>query len=139
MSAALGADEHDYTTDPLSAFPVWQNYLDRLPFEEFEHSDWITLKTDVIAYLFTVLSCRFGCEWQVFADETAPSGYRYLVVAGEELDGIRLDLFRLVVHELDRGETQLLPILSQALSQLGIPAILRVQTAPAADYGSTGE
>ncbi|MEV0466444.1 hypothetical protein AB0I30_32740 [Nocardia tengchongensis] len=134
MSVALGADEDNYAADPLSAFAVWQDYLDSLPLDEFEHSDWVTLKTDVIAYLFAVLSQRFGCDWQVLTDETAPRGYRYLVGAREDLDGVRyVDLFSLIAHELDRGETQLLPFMSEALSQLGIPAILRVHTAPAVE------
>ncbi|WP_458691390.1 hypothetical protein [Nocardia tengchongensis] len=137
MSVALGADEDDFTTDPLSAFQAWQDYMDSLPLDEFEHSDWVTLKTDVVAYLFCILSRHFSCDWQILPDQTSPRGYRYVVAAPDEHGQVHyLDLFDSVIPELERGQIQLVPMLSDALSRLEIPAILRVLTMSPDDHHS---
>ncbi|UFS99221.1 hypothetical protein [Nocardia huaxiensis] len=126
MAAALGADAEDYGSDPLTAFGAWQDYLDSLPLDEFEHSDWVTLKADVVAFVSSVLLRRFDCEWHIVADESEKRGYHYVIASASD-DGLLrlLDLFGLVFHALDSGETQLLNLLTEALAQLGIPAILR--------------
>ncbi|SUD49360.1 Uncharacterised protein [Nocardia otitidiscaviarum] len=129
MSDILGADADDYVRDPVTAFGAWQTYVDDLPFEELEHSDWVTLRTDLVSYLADILVRKFGAEWDVIADDLAPRGFRYVIVVRDEHSRIRsVDLFVLVNQMVASAGSELLSVLSAALRQLGIAAILRLNT-----------
>jgi hypothetical protein len=77
----LGVPPEAYTRDPLSLVPALQNYVSRLPFEEFETSDWVTLHGDLLAYLADYLIRRHGARWCVVGDPATPRGYRYVIEA----------------------------------------------------------
>ncbi|MEU0197762.1 MULTISPECIES: hypothetical protein [unclassified Streptomyces] len=82
----LGVPPEVYTRDPLTLIPALQNYVSRLPLTQFEPSDWITLQSDLMAYVADVLIQRHGARWIVVDDSTTPRGYRYVIEA-EGLDG----------------------------------------------------
>ncbi|MEU0723478.1 hypothetical protein [Streptomyces sp. NPDC006140] len=82
----LGVPPEVYTRDPLTLIPALQNYVSRLPLTQFEQSDWITLQSDLMAYVADVLIQRYGARWIVVDDSTTPHGYRYVIEA-EGLDG----------------------------------------------------
>ncbi|MCK1814628.1 hypothetical protein MTQ13_10125 [Streptomyces sp. XM4011] len=82
----LGVSAETYCGDPLSLVPVLQNYVSRLPLDQFEQSDWITLHTDLMAYTADFLIRKHGARWRVVDDPAAPRGYRYVIEA-EGRDG----------------------------------------------------
>ncbi|MGW2085971.1 hypothetical protein [Streptomyces sp. NPDC001880] len=86
LAAMFGLTSEQYSEDPLVLLPGFQSYVDRLPLDEFEQSDWITLHTDLTSYLGDLLVLRHGAAWKKFADQSAPVGYRYIVEA-RGLDG----------------------------------------------------
>ncbi|MFE3758143.1 hypothetical protein ACFXO9_27890 [Nocardia tengchongensis] len=131
MSEILGADMDDYARDPLTAVGYWQNYLDRLPFEEFEAGDWNGLQTDLVSYLADILIRGFDGEWQVIADDASPRGYWYVVAVPDDQRQVRcLDPFGFVAERVGGASIDLLRMLSEAIAQLGITTILRVQARP---------
>ncbi|NUK19776.1 hypothetical protein [Streptomyces lunaelactis] len=88
----LGVPPDVYTRDPLNLIPALQNYVSRLPLSQFEQSDWITLHSDLMAYLADVLIQRHGARWIVVDDSTVPRGYRYVIEAeGRDREMRRID------------------------------------------------
>ncbi|MGQ4486571.1 hypothetical protein ACN6LM_003404 [Streptomyces sp. SAS_281] len=88
LAEMLGLSEQRYTEDPLNLLPGLQNYVDRLPLAEFEQSDWITLHTDLTAYLGDLIVLRHEATWVDAEDSTSPTGHRWLIEA-TGLDGNR--------------------------------------------------
>ncbi|MDK0521070.1 hypothetical protein [Streptomyces sp. ML-6] len=86
LAAMFGLTSERYSKDPLVLLPGIQNYVDRLPLDEFEQSDWITLHTDLTSYLGDFLVLQHGAAWRKLADQSSPIGYRYVIEA-EGLDG----------------------------------------------------
>ncbi|WP_367046966.1 hypothetical protein [Streptomyces sp. Je 1-332] len=82
----LGVAPDVYVGDPLQLVPALQNYVSRLPYQEFEPSDWVTLLSDLMSYVSEFLIEKHGARWNVVDDSTAPRGYRYVVEA-EGRDG----------------------------------------------------
>ncbi|MCX0243945.1 hypothetical protein [Streptomyces drozdowiczii] len=106
IAAMLGLSEQRHMEDPLIPLPGLQNYVDRLPLAEFEQSDWITLHTDLTAYLgdFTVL--RHEATWVDAEDSTSPAGHRWFIEA-TGLDGNR---YRVEPYDVAMEEFEHLPI-----------------------------
>ncbi|WP_330238850.1 hypothetical protein [Streptomyces sp. NBC_00525] len=77
----LGVPPDIYTSDPLNLTPARQSYTTRLPFHEFEQSDWITFQTDLMAYVADFFIQRHGAKRVVINDSTTPLGYRYAIEA----------------------------------------------------------
>lgn len=82
----LGVPPEVYSTNPLLLIPALQNYVDRLPLEEFEQSDWVTLQADLMSYVGDFLIRTHGARWRVVEDSATPRGYRYVIEA-EGRDG----------------------------------------------------
>ncbi|WP_199806852.1 MULTISPECIES: hypothetical protein [unclassified Streptomyces] len=84
LAAALRIPPERYAEEPLTLLPALQNYVDRLPLDESEQSDWITLHTDLTSYLGDLLVRRHGATWLKVDDFAAPvaSG-----ISSEELMG----------------------------------------------------
>ncbi|MFI6089561.1 hypothetical protein [Streptomyces sp. NPDC051218] len=82
----LGVASDVYTSDPMKLVPALQDYVSRLPFREFEQSDWLTLLSDLMSYVSDFLIEKHGARWNVVDDATAPRGYRYVIEA-EGRDG----------------------------------------------------
>ncbi|MFI2430731.1 hypothetical protein [Streptomyces sp. NPDC018693] len=86
LASVLGVTQERYAEDPLTLMPALQSYVDRIPLNEFEQSDWIRLHTDLTSYLGDLLVRRHGATWTKVDDASSPAGYRYLVEA-TGLDG----------------------------------------------------
>ncbi|MEU2128213.1 hypothetical protein [Streptomyces sp. NPDC018352] len=82
----LGVPPTTYTRDPLSLIPALQNYVSRLPLDQFDQSDWATLHSDLMSYVSDFLIQKHGARWTVVDDSTAARGYRYVIEA-EDRDG----------------------------------------------------
>ncbi|MFD0025955.1 hypothetical protein [Streptomyces sp. NPDC058382] len=100
VSDTLGVPPEIYTSDPLNLIPALQNYVSRLPLGQFEKSDWITLQSDLMAYVADVLIQRHGAHWIVVDDTMTIRGYRY-VIETTGLDGQtrRVDPVDVVLEE----------------------------------------
>ncbi|MFF9567525.1 hypothetical protein [Streptomyces sp. NPDC014685] len=82
----LGVPPTTYTRDPLSLIPALQNYVSRLPLDQFDQSDWATLHSDLMSYVSDFLIQKHGARWTVVDDSTTARGYRYVIEA-EDRDG----------------------------------------------------
>jgi hypothetical protein len=100
LASVLRVSPERYTEDPLTLLPALQNYVDRLPLNEFEQSDWITLHTDLTSYLGDLLVRRHDAMWVMADDAASPAGFRYLVRA-TGLDGktYRVEPYDVVMEE----------------------------------------
>ncbi|WP_236239950.1 hypothetical protein [Streptomyces sp. CC228A] len=121
LASMLGVEPDRYTSDPLVLMPGLQNYTDRLPLGEFEQSDWITLHTDLTAYLGDVLALRHGAAWIKVVDRQSPTGYRFFVQA-EGLDGAvhMVEPFDVVMEEFQNLPIEIARMIANA------EAVLRV-------------
>ena len=81
LAAMLGVTHEQFTKDPLALLPGLQNYVSRLPLDQFEQSDWITLHSDLTSYLADVLVRRRNATWQKVDDSSSPTGSRFFIVA----------------------------------------------------------
>lgn len=106
LASMLGVSNDQFDADPLAVLPALENYVSRLPLDEFEQSDWITLHTDLTSFLGDVLVRRHGGTWIKAVDASSPAGFRYLVQA-EGLDG---DVYRVEPYDVVMEEFQHLPI-----------------------------
>jgi hypothetical protein len=106
LATALRVPPEQYADDPLTLLPALQNYVDRLPLNDFEQPDWITLHTDLTSYLGDLLVRRHGATWVEAEDPASPAGYRYLVQA-TGLDG---KAYRVEPYDVVREEFQHPPI-----------------------------
>ncbi|MFB6618220.1 hypothetical protein ACIGFK_07495 [Streptomyces sp. NPDC085524] len=96
----LGVAPEVYSRDPISLVPALQDYVDRAPLDEFEPSDWITLHSDLMAYVADYLIQKYGARWDVAPDPGAPRGHRYVIEAtGREGTTRRVDPVEVVRKE----------------------------------------
>ncbi|MGW2746868.1 hypothetical protein [Streptomyces sp. NPDC001450] len=106
LASMLSVPSDQFDADPLAILPALENYVSRLPLDEFEQSDWITLHTDLTSFLGDVLVRRRGGTWIKVVDASSPAGFRYLIEA-EGLDG---DMHRVEPYDVVMEEFQNLPI-----------------------------
>ncbi|MEV7063722.1 hypothetical protein AB0N97_13095 [Streptomyces collinus] len=111
----LGVPPETYASDPLTLIPALQNYVSRLPFEQFEQSDWITLHSDLMSYVADFLIRRHGAHWRVVDDSTTPRGYRYVIeAAGRDAQTRRIDPADVVRSEFDNLPVEITRMLASA-------------------------
>ncbi|OKJ00563.1 hypothetical protein AMK18_18155 [Streptomyces sp. CB01249] len=111
----LGVPPEIYTSDPLNLAPALQNHTSRLPFHEFEQSDWITLQTDLMAYVADFLIQRHGAKWAAVPDSTTPRGYRYAIEAtGRDGRTRTADPTEIVREELKNSPIDIIRMLASA-------------------------
>ncbi|MFH9609156.1 hypothetical protein [Streptomyces sp. NPDC017448] len=102
IAEMLGVAVEDYTKSPISLLPNLQNYVDRLPLQDFEQSDWVTLHTDLSAYLGDLLVLSHNAEWVKVDDPSSPVGYRYLIQAeGTDGEFRQVEPFDVVMEEFE--------------------------------------
>ncbi|MFD4943985.1 hypothetical protein ACFVYE_02465 [Streptomyces sp. NPDC058239] len=111
----LGVPPAVYTRDPLNLIPALQNYVSRLPLDQFEQSDWSTLHSDLMSYVSDFLIQRHGARWVVVDDSTAPRGYRYVIEA-EDRDGVnrKIDPADVVMAEFGNLPIEITRMLASA-------------------------
>lgn len=89
-----------YDDDPLRLAIPLQNYVSRLPLNEFEDDDWRTLHNDLACFLADLLIRRDGAAWTVKDDPESPLGYSYLLeVTGRDGTAHTLDPYDVVREE----------------------------------------
>nr|BFD82904.1 hypothetical protein StreXyl84_23050 [Streptomyces sp. Xyl84] len=132
LASALGVSPERYAEDPLTLLPALQNYVDRLPLNEFEQSDWITLHTDLTSYLGDLLVRRDGAVWEKAEDPASPAGYRYVVKA-TGLDGktYRVEPYDVVMEEFQHPPIEIARMIANAEAVL--------HRTPALDEESLGD
>lgn len=69
----------EFDADPLSAVGVLDGYVQRLPLDEFEAEDWITLHTDLSAFVTVVLLETYGGTYRARLDDALPTGWELVV------------------------------------------------------------
>ncbi|QEU95895.1 hypothetical protein CP970_37655 [Streptomyces kanamyceticus] len=111
----LGVPTDAYMRDPLTLAPTLQNYVSRLPLEQFEQSDWATLHSDLTSFLADVLVRRHGATWQIANDPDGPLGFRYVIEA-QGLDGSphRVDPADVVLVEFRELPIEIIRMLANA-------------------------
>ncbi|MGW8375196.1 hypothetical protein [Streptomyces sp. ODS28] len=68
-----------FDADPLSAVGVLDDYVQRLPVGEFEVEDWITLHSDLLAFVMVVLQETYGGICRARLDGSLPTGWEPVV------------------------------------------------------------
>ncbi|WP_369251048.1 hypothetical protein [Streptomyces sp. R41] len=115
IASMLGVSQEVYEGDPLTLIPALQNYTSRLPLAEFEESDWVTLQSDLIAYVADFLIRRHGAHWKVVDDPSMPRGYRYVVeVEGRDGETRRIDPVDIVRVEFGNLPIEITRMLASA-------------------------
>jgi hypothetical protein len=111
----LGVPSHVYTEDPLSLIPALQNYVSRLPLNEFEQSDWVTLHSHLASYLADVLIRRHNATWKAVEDPAGALRFRYVIEA-QGLDGNahRVDPADVVMVEFRELPVEIIRMLANA-------------------------
>ncbi|ORT59296.1 hypothetical protein BKD26_15005 [Streptomyces sp. CB03238] len=111
----LGVPPSVYVNDPISLIPALQNYVSRLPLSQLEQSDWVTLQTDLMAYVADFLIQKHGARWNVVDDPTAPRGYRYIIEAeGRDGEIHRIDPVDVVQLEFRNLPIEVIRMLASA-------------------------
>ncbi|WP_399087877.1 hypothetical protein ACGH2B_12095 [Streptomyces sp. BBFR2] len=116
----LNVPAEQYEQDVLILIGPLQDYVSRLPLDEFEQDDWVTLHSDLAAYVADVGIHEHGASWKVRDDETSPSGFRY-VIEGAALDGetSSVDPFDVVMEEFGNLPIQIARMLANAEVAIG--------------------
>ncbi|MGW4286821.1 hypothetical protein ACWEIK_07780 [Streptomyces sp. NPDC004673] len=124
LAEVLGVSPEVYSAEPASLVPALQDYVSRSPLEEFEQADWITLHADLMSYVADYAIRKYGAQWNVADDPTAPRGYRYIVEAvgqdGQDGQTRQLDPFRAVAREIADLPIEVTRILAGAELTLGL-------------------
>ncbi len=111
----LGVSVDAYSNDPLILAPALQNYVSRLPLDEFEQSDWATLHSDLMAYVADFLIHQHGAQWLVVDDTTTPRGFRYVIEAsGRDDETRRIDPLDVVMAEFHNLPVDIIRMLASA-------------------------
>ncbi|MCI3930346.1 hypothetical protein [Streptomyces sp. AN091965] len=121
LADMLGITRDRFEADPLELLPGLQNYVSRLPLDQFEQSDWITLHSDLTSFLGDVLVRRRGAAWTRVDDPSSPAGYRYCIQASG-LDGEthRVEPYDVVMEEFRNPPIEIARMIANA------EAVLRV-------------
>lgn len=125
----LGVPPEAYAADPLILIPALQDYVDRAPLDEFEQSDWITFRCDLVSYLADVIIRRHGAAWRIADDPRHPRGYCYVLEArGQEGNIHRVDPFDVITLELREPRIEIVSLIATAEYTLHLcPEFLRAE------------
>ncbi|GAA2713108.1 MULTISPECIES: hypothetical protein [Streptomyces] len=125
IARMLGVPDGAYADDPLNLLPALQNYVSRLPLQEFEQSDWVTLHSDLTSYLADVLIRRREARWEAVVDSSAPWGFRY-VVGATGLDGQRhqVEPYAVVMEEFRNLPIEITRMIANAEVALGVTRLM---------------
>ncbi|MFI2368543.1 hypothetical protein [Streptomyces sp. NPDC018833] len=121
LAAMVGVSLDRFETDPLAALPGLQNYVSRLPLEDFEQSDWITLHTDLVSFLGDVLVRHRGGHWSVVDDASSPAGCRFVIEA-TDLDGNvrQVEPYDVVMEEFEHLPIEIGRLIANAEAHLHV-------------------
>ncbi|MER6307911.1 hypothetical protein [Streptomyces sp. NPDC001657] len=116
----LNVPAEQYEQDALILIGPLQGYVSRLPLDEFEPDDWVTLHNDLAAYVADVGIREHGASWQALDDETSPRGFRY-VIQGVAHDGEAgyAEPFDVVMEEFGNLPIQIARMLANAEVTIG--------------------
>ncbi|WJV46467.1 hypothetical protein [Streptomyces flavofungini] len=125
LAAMLGVARDLFEADPLALLPGLQNYASRLPLDQFEQSDWITLHSDLTSFLGDVLVRRRGAAWVRGADPSSPTGYRYyLEVTGPDGVTRRVEPYDVVMEEFSNLPIEIARMIANAEVTLGVSSYI---------------
>ncbi|XIE77680.1 hypothetical protein AB6O49_04235 [Streptomyces sp. SBR177] len=125
LAEMVGVRCEQFEADPLSALPGLQNYVSRLPLEEFEQSDWVTLHTDLVSFLGDVLVRRRRGYWKKVESGRSPVGFQYVI----EAVGFDGGLYQVEPYDVVMEEFEHLPIeIGRMIANA--EAVLRVSETP---------
>jgi hypothetical protein len=121
LATMLGVSPGVYENDSLILLGPLQEYVSRLPLDQFEQDDWITVHSDLASYLADVLISRHGAAWQSVPDSASPRGFRYLIKA-QGLDGSQryIDPYEVVLEEFRNPPIQIARMIANAEASLGV-------------------
>ncbi|MEV6491971.1 hypothetical protein AB0M20_25645 [Actinoplanes sp. NPDC051633] len=120
----VGAPPGEADSDPVSVLPYLQSYINELPLEEFENSDWATLHTDIVSFLARVMAVDRRATWQVREAPNSPRGYRYVLRATDAQGNAHdVDPFEVVAQEFQRRPIDVARMVADTELSLGATPI----------------
>lgn len=75
MIGSLGGDVEAFDSDPLSAVALLDDFILRMPWEEFEDDDWVWIHTQLAAFVAECLIHHYGGVWKAVPDPSTPQGW----------------------------------------------------------------
>ncbi|WP_199546333.1 hypothetical protein [Streptomyces sp. N35] len=106
-----------FDVDPRSAVDALDEYVMRLPIRELETDDWITLHSDLIAFVTVVLQEIYGATCRARLDDALPTGWEFVIdVVGEDGQQRTIVPWTLVLEHL-RPVPQRIPRLLEAVER----------------------
>ncbi|WP_433545298.1 hypothetical protein ACQPZG_08920 [Streptomyces sp. CA-294286] len=125
LADMIGVPAHIYNADPTTLVPALQNYVSRLPFGDFKESDWVTVHSDLIAYVADYLIRKHGACWATARDTGVPKGYRYVVEAnGCDGEIHRVDPADVVMKEFGKLPIEITRMLASAELTLRLTSVV---------------
>ncbi|MDF3290117.1 hypothetical protein [Streptomyces silvisoli] len=122
----LGVSQPDYERDVLNLMGPLQDYVNRLPLDEFEQSDWVTLHADLASYLADVMIQRHYAQWVKVEDNSKSRGFRYMLrVAAVDGSAHDLDPYDLVMEEFRNLPIQVARLIANAEVTAGVVKLMR--------------
>ena len=124
VTEVVGAPSGGADRDPISILSYLQRYINELPLDEFEESDWVTLHTDIVSFLAMAMAVERRASWQVRDAPDSTRGYRYVLSAFDAQGNTHdVDPFEVVAQELQHRPIEVARILANAEVSLGAPRI----------------
>ncbi|ORT57135.1 hypothetical protein BKD26_26415 [Streptomyces sp. CB03238] len=75
MINALGGDSEAFSRDPLSALPLLDDFVLRMPWQQFEEDDWVWIHAQLVAFVAEVLKHHYAGVWKALPAPATPTGW----------------------------------------------------------------
>jgi hypothetical protein len=75
MIDALGGDLDAFQHDPLSALPLMDDFVLRMPWQQFEEDDWVWIHAQLVAFVAEVLQHHHDGVWKRLPAPDTHSGW----------------------------------------------------------------
>jgi hypothetical protein len=101
MAEEFGVPNEIVKTDPLKLLGFWDDFLLRLPLDEFDDDDRFWLQSQIAAFISYALIKVHGGHWDVITDRSVPNGFKYVTkVTGWDHQEHNVDVLELAYEGL---------------------------------------
>ena len=119
MAEELGVSHDIAESNPLRLLGFWDDFVLRLPLDEFDDDDWFWLQSQISAFIAYTLIKVHGGRWDVIADASISSGFKYVLrVTGWDNEEHGVDVFELT----HKGLRYRPPVVTQMMGEAEVAA-----------------
>jgi len=103
MADELGVPAEIVRSNPLRLLEFWDDFLLRLPLEDFDDDDWFWLQSQIAAFISYAFIANHDARWKVVGDTSIRSGFKYVLgVTGWDGQQHEFDVLKLVYNGLQQ-------------------------------------